>query len=260
MIERPDKVVPNYIWNTIYRTWDQASESAKVLGSDGGLVSDRWFQRITQQLVDYRDEIGKYGVAMSPRPSNLPLVCAMTNSNSILDFGGSSGWCWDYLQNSVSNHRINSYVVIETGEVVNYMSASGLHKKPVEYKTISDSINACDLLYCNSVLQYFSSNAPLISLVGRTTPEYILLEDLIAKGEDDFYTVQTYYNSGIPYRFIGLTKLLSELFDQGYTELARYPYASPILGAIKPLEMDNFPKENQARYSISILFQKTKKK
>lgn len=253
-------MVSNYIWNGIYRSWDQASEAAKVIGAGGGLASDPWFQRITQQLLDYRDEIGKYGVAMPPRPSNLPLVCAMTSPYAIIDFGGSSGWCWDYLQNSVSNHRINSYVVIETGEVVNYMSASGLHKKPVEYKTISDSINACDLLYCNSDLQYFSSNAPLISLVGRTTPEYILLEDLIAKGEDDFITVQTYYNSGIPYRFIGLTKLLSELFDQGYTELARYPYASPILGVIKPLEMDNFPQENQNRYSLSILLRKSKAK
>jgi len=250
MIERSDKMVSNYIWNGIYRSWDQASEAAKVIGTGGGLASDRWFQRVTQQLLDYRDEIGKYGVAMPPRPSNLPLVCAMTNSHVILDFGGSSGWCWDYLHNSLPNRKINSYIVIETEEVVNYMSASGLHNKPVEYKTISDLINACDLLYCNSVLQYFSSNAPLISLVERTTPEYILLEDLIAKGEDDFYTVQTYYKSGMPYRFIGLTKLLSELFDQGYTELARYPYASPILGVIKPLEMGNFPQEKQNRYSL----------
>jgi putative methyltransferase (TIGR04325 family) len=209
--------------------------------------------------MDYRDEINKYGVAMPPRPSNLPLVCAMINARSILDFGGSSGWCWDYLYNSLPNQNIESYIIIETAEVVSYMGTSRLHNKPVEYKTLCDSINSCDLIYCNSVLQYFSSNAPLIELVERTAPKYIFLEDLIAKREDDFLTVQTYYNSGIPYRFIGITKLLSELFDQGYTELARCPYASPILGVIKPLEMGNFPKENQVRYTLSILLQKNKK-
>jgi len=257
MIEPPTKEVQSYIWNGIYPTWDAAGEAAKALGTGGG---DRWFKRITQQLLDYRNEFSQYGVAMPPRPSNLPLVCAMTNPNAILDLGGSSGWCWDYLQNSVPNNSINSYGVIETEEVVNYMTGAGLHNKPVEYKTINGSINSCDLLYCNSVLQYFGSNASLMSLIERTTPEYVLLEDLIAKGEEDFYTVQTYYNSGIPYRFLGLAKLLSELLRQRYTEIARYPYASPVLGEIKPFEMSNFPQEKQLRYSLSILLQKTKAK
>ncbi len=260
MIERSDKMASNYIWNGIYRSWDQASEAAKVIGTGGGLASDRWFQRITQQLLDYRNEIGKYGVAMPPRPSNLPSVCAMTSPYAIIDFGGSSGWCWDYLKNSLSNHRINSYIVIETQEVVNYMAASNLHNKPVQYKTINDSIKVCDLLYCNSVLQYFASNAPLINLIERTTPEYILLDDIVANSKDDFYTVQNYINSGIPYRFIGLSKLQCELLDHGYVEQFRCPYASPILGVIKPLEMGNFPQEKQNRYSLSILLRKRKVK
>jgi putative methyltransferase (TIGR04325 family) len=260
MIEQSDKMMSNYIWNGIYPSWDKANEAAKVIATGGGLAGDRWFQRITQQLLDYRDEIGKYGVAMPPRPSNLPLVCAMTSPYAIIDFGGSSGWVWDYLKNSLPNQKINSYVVIETAEVVNYMSESGIHDKPVEYKTISDSIKVCDLLYCNSVLQYFASNAPLISLIERITPEYILLEDLVANGEDDFYTVQNYFNSGIPYRFIGLARLLNELLDYGYVEQFRCPYVSPILGAIKPLEMSNFPQEKQNRYSLSILLRKSKVK
>jgi putative methyltransferase (TIGR04325 family) len=259
MIEQPAKQASNYTWNGICPTWDAAGEVAKALGT-GEWGGDRWFKRITQQLLDYRNEFREYGVAMPPRPSSLSLVCAMTNPNAILDWGGSSGWCWDYLQNSAPNNSINSYGVIETEEVVKYMNRAGLHNNSVEYKTINDSINSCDLLYCNSVLQYFGSNAPLMSLIERTTPEYVLLEDLIAMGEEDFYTVQTYYNSGIPYRFLGLAKLLSELLCQGYTEIVRYPYASPILGVIKPFEMGNFPQEKQVRYSLSILLQKAKVK
>ncbi|CAN4273559.1 Putative methyltransferase, LIC12133 family [Methylophilaceae bacterium] len=256
MSERPDKIASNFIWNGTYLSWDQACEAAKVIGTGSGPSSDRWFKRITQQLLDYRDEFGEYGVAMPPRPSNLPLVCAMTKPYAIIDFGGSSGWCWDYLHNSVSSHRIESYVVIETEEVVNYMCESGLHNMRVKYKTINDSIKACDLLYCNSVLQYFASNATLISLINRTNPKYILLEDLVANGDDDFYTVQTYYEFGMPYRFIGLTNLLNELKEQGYAQLSSHPYASPILGAIKPFNMGNFPTDKQIHYSLSILLKR----
>lgn len=260
MTEVPDKKSLNYIWHGVYLTWEHAIYAGQLIGKDGGLASDQWFKRITQQLIDYRDELFNHRVGMPPRPSNLPLVCAMISPNSIIDFGGSSGWCWDYLQNSVINHNIESYVVIETQEVVNYMATSNLHNKSVQYKTINDSIKECDILYCNSVLQYFASNAPLINLIERTTPEYILLDDLVANGKDDFYTVQNYINSGIPYRFIGLTNLLCELLDHGYVEQFRCPYASPILGAIKPLDMGNFPQENQNRYSLSILLRKSKAK
>jgi putative methyltransferase (TIGR04325 family) len=260
MIEQTPKGDQSYIWNGIHPTWNAACDAAEAMCVGGGYSSDRWLQRITQQLLDYRSELRQYGIAMPPRPSNLPLVCAMTNPNKILDFGGSSGWCWDYLQNSAPNHRVNLFGVVETEDVVKYMNKSELHNAPVKYTTIDDLINSCDLLYSNSVLQYFGSNASLLSLIEETDPEYILLEDLIAKDKDDFFSVQAFYNSGIPYRFIGLKKLLSELSYSGYIEIARYPYASPILGVIKPFEMGNFPREKQLRYSLSILLQRTKTK
>lgn len=246
---------PNYIWKGVYPTWEDTCKAAQAIGGRG-LGGGRWFQRITQQIVDYRDELRQYGIAMPPRPSNLPLVCAMTNPSAIVDFGGSSGCCWDYLQNTLPKHRISSYVVVETDEVVDYMKNSGIHNAPVNYRSLNDPLDSCDLLYCNSVLQYFGSNAPLLSLIERTTPKIILLEDVIAKGEEDFFSVQSYYDSAIPYRFIGLYKLLKELSHSGYIELARYPYASPIFGVIKPLEMGNFPESKQLRYSSSILLKK----
>jgi putative methyltransferase (TIGR04325 family) len=255
VINQLPKSVPTYIWKNTYPSWDAACEAAKSLG-EGGYGGDRWLQRITQQLSDYRKELKKYGIAMSPRPSNLPLICGMATPSAIVDFGGSSGWCWDYLQNSLPKHNVTSYCVVETEGVVNYMTRSGLHTSPVKYQRLNDSNNSCDILYCNSVLQYFGSNAPLLSLIERTKPEYILLDDLIAKGEEDFFTVQTYYDSDIPYRFVGLSKLLNQLTHAGYKELVRFPYASPIFGAIKPFEMGNFPEEKQQRYSLSVILSK----
>jgi putative methyltransferase (TIGR04325 family) len=246
---------PDYIWKDSYPTWEDACNAAKAIGGEG-LSGERWFQRITQQISDYRGEFRDYGIAMPPRPSNLPLVCAMSDPTSIVDFGGSSGWCWDYVQNSLPKNRVSSYVVVETDEVVNYMKKLGIHNSPVNYLSLKESLDACDLLYCNSVLQYFGSNASLLFLIERTTPQFILLEDLVVKGEDDFFSVQSFRGSAIPYRFLGLNKLLKELSSSGYKELVRYPYASPVLGVIKPLQMGNFPEAKQLRYSQSILLKK----
>lgn len=255
MAKREQAMVPDHIWNGIYPTWEDACKASSAVGG-AGLGGERWLQRITQQISDYRNEFQQYGIAMPPRPTNLPLICATTHPRSIVDFGGSSGWCWDYLQNSLPKNTVSSYRIVETAEVVNYMKMSGLHSTPVDYVSWSDLSSSCNLLYCNSVLQYFGSNASLLSLIERTVPEFILLEDVVGKGEDDFFSLQSYYDSALPFRFIGLGKLCKELQMCGYTESVRYPYAAPIRGVVKPFEMGNFPEEMQLRFTSSILFRR----
>lgn len=255
VVSRLQKGAPDYIWKDIYPTWEEACIAAKAIGGEG-LGGERWMRRITRQISDYRDEFRQYGIAMPPRPSNLPLVCAMTTPSTIVDFGGSSGWCLDFLRNTLPAHRVPSYVVVETDEVVSYMKKSGIHDASVNYLSLKDSLDPCDLLYCNSVLQYFGSNMPLLSLIERTAPQFILLEDLVVKDEDDFFSVQSFRGSAIPYRFLGLHKLLRELSNSGYVELVRCPYASPVFGVITPFEMGNFPEAKQLRYSSSILLKK----
>jgi len=244
------------IWEGEFPTWQLARLAAASIGGEG-LVGDKWFQRITQQLTDYRDEFRVHGIAMPPRPCNLAAVCALTAPSSIVDFGGSSGWCWDYLQNTLINHTVSSYTVVETDEVVEYMKCADLHQDPVMYKTAREPLGIVDLLYCNSVLQYFESNEPFLSLVECSLPKFILLEDLVAKGEKDFFTIQLFRGSAIPYRFLGLELLLRALADIGYVELARYPYASPVNGVIAPIAMSNFPQAMQLRYSSSVLLKQS---
>lgn len=256
MVSQLQKAAPDYIWKDIYPTWGEACKAARAVGGEG-LGGERWFQRITQQITDYRNEFRQYGIAMPPRPCNLPLVCAMTAPSTVVDLGGSSGWCWDYLRNSLPSHNISSYVIVEIESVARHMQDSGLHDRPVHYRTMDDLFDHCDLLYCNSVMQYFESNAPLISLAERATPDFIFLEDIMAKGEEDFFTTQSFYNSAIPYRFIGLNKLLQDMASLGYQESFICPYASPVLGVIKPFDMENFPEDKRLRYSLSIFLSKS---
>lgn len=257
MTDKREKTAPTDIWSGLFDTWDQACKAAPR-GAQGPVFDDdRWRERITRQLAEYRDEYREYGIAPPPRPSNLPWVCAMTSARSIVDFGGSSGWCWDYLQQSLPGHAISSYVVVELQSIVDYMTQSGLHVAPVTYKTITDSLEPCDLIYSNSVLQYFESNAPLLQLVERTHPEYILLEDIVGKGDRDVFSLQEYYGSRIPQRFIGVQTLIRALHLLGYRVLLKIPYSSPVLGVMGPLPMENFPKEKQIRYAVSLLLKKS---
>jgi putative methyltransferase (TIGR04325 family) len=245
------------IWNGPYQTWDEACSAAKSHNiAQPAFASERWLQRIKQQLLDYRNEFKQYAIAVPPRPSNLPWVVALASAHSIVDFGGSSGWAMDYLQNTLTTHKINSYTIVELESVVEYMQNSGLHGDVVNYQTLDNPLEPSDLLYCNSVLQYFESNATLLSLIESTTPEYIFLEDLYAKGEKNFFGTQNYYDQAMPVKFIGLGELLMELSPLGYQPLLQCPYSSPIHGVIKPLPMENYPETFQLHYSLSILLKK----
>lgn len=169
VVNQSDKKALNFIWDGLYTTWETACDRAKSTKNmgGGGLNSSRWLKRITKQLSDYKNEFRKYGMAIPPRPCNLPLICAITNPRTIIDFGGSSGWSWEYLKNSLPKNRIDSYCIIETKKVVDYMEMLGVHKAPVIYKTHDDEKGCCDLLYSNSVLQYLKSNDLLLYITKK---------------------------------------------------------------------------------------------
>jgi putative methyltransferase (TIGR04325 family) len=245
---------PGLVWNGPYMTWDKACIAAPDRGD--AFLSTRWLERIVQQLQEFRNTLKMKGVALPPRPCNLPLVCSLTRSRSIVDFGGSSGWGYDYLSSILANAEISSYVIVEIEHIVEYMKRSSLHSMPVEYKTIKEPMSPCDLLYCNSVLQYFESNASFVKLIKKVRPRYILLDDLVANGVADFFATQNYYETAIPYRFLGIETLLSDLSAVGYELLSSEPYASPILGAIQELPMENFPESFRLRHTLSAAFRR----
>jgi putative methyltransferase (TIGR04325 family) len=242
----------NYIWDGIYHSFDEACKNS----GDFTFGIDIWLEKIANQLHDYRDKIKQYNIAMPPRYSNLLQISGISKPNIIIDYGGSSGWCWDYLKNSIPNNNVKSYVVIETNDVVNFMINSGLQKKPVEFTTIDKFSGYCDLLYSNSALQYSESNKEFISLIASASPKYILLDDLVAIGKSDFFTVQNFYNYKIPYRFIGLTTLLNEILGHGYVEIIRSPYVTTNFERTITYEMANFPKQMRLQHSLSILLGK----
>lgn len=257
MSERAPQLPSGNIWNGVYATWPEACGAAARASQAGAAFdSERWRQRITRQLLDYRAQVQRDGAALPPRPCNLPLVCALTTPASVIDLGGSSGWCWEYLEDSLRLHSIRSYVVLEIAPVVEHMIGAALHGPAVSFQTVDGPLESCDLLYSNSMLQYLESNELLLDVIERSAPAHVFLEDLLAQGKDDVFSVQTYYDRAIPCRFLGLHRLIAELGALGYRERVRTPYASAVLGEIKPLPMDNLPEKSRLRYGFSILFER----
>jgi putative methyltransferase (TIGR04325 family) len=244
------------VWEGVFDSWEEACQTSAT--PEGGFSTDRWLRRMTDQLTQYRQEYGTHGVALPPRPTNLPWVCAITRPRILVDFGGSSGWCWDYLRHTVADPTIEAYVIVETVRVVEHMEQSGLHTAPVSYVTAASVLPRCDLLYCNSVLPYFGSNAEFLDVVERTDPAHVLLDDLLANAEHDTYSRQRYYDLAMPHRFIGLRQLTSELQELGYRTYINTPHPSPILGVFQPLPMENLPATHRIRYASSVLFGKVR--
>ncbi len=237
------------IWQGVFASWKEACHAADSV--EATFAGDRWLQRMTEQLRDYRSaQCG--GVAPPPRPTNLPWLAAMTSPHCIVDFGGASGWCFDYLVNVIPSLSMASYIVVETPRVVAFMQASGLQEAPVTFVEAGQAHGRCDILYCNSVLQYFPTNAPVIDLIARTQPSHVLLDDLLAAPDDDWFSTQCNYDVTIPHRFIGLNRILRDLDEVGYDLRLCAPHQSPIRGLVGALPMTNLPAALRIRQASSV--------
>ena len=94
-------------------------------------------------------------------------------------------------------------------------------------------ISRTDILYSNSVLQYFEDHSAFSKLVSYLSPKYILLDDFQTSTGEAFYTLQNYYGTRIPYYFSNLVDILKTCGDLGYELLVNYDYASPIAPTIE---------------------------
>jgi putative methyltransferase (TIGR04325 family) len=248
----------NYLWRGPYLSWGEAEEAISIEGvREANFESSQWISRIISQLQSYRNETQQYGNALPPRPCNLPMIHSIIGSKKIIDYGGSSGWAWEYLKNSIPNPQVESYTVIELTEIANRLRAYGLHQDKVfNYKTIDSEFEYCDLLYANSILQYQKDNSELVKLIHKTNPSYIFLEDVYCVDNREFFGLQKYYGEEFITRFSDFKKISEDLNKFGYELILKCPYSSPINGVHSHLPMENFPSDFRLRFSTSTLYRR----
>ena len=250
MVNNPEKTSP--IWEGMYQTWQEATAVGK------GFSGQRWLKRIVQQLEDYNKDRKLHGnLALPPRPCSLPMLCGLTNPNSIVDFGGSSGWEWYYIKQCIPNLTVRKYDIIEIDTVCKYFNNSNYHyDQPVKYFTYQDFSGNCDILYTNSTLQYILEDSIYFDLLVKTKPEYLLIEDFLGGNFSDYYSSQKYYDDKIPVKFRNQKNFINNIKDLSFALLLSKDYITTTRGKIQPFPMSNIPASKRVKYAKTLLFKK----
>jgi len=251
MVDKSPKKTPP-VWEGVYQTWHEATSMGE------GFSSQRWLKRIVQQLEDYHKDRKIHGnLVLPPRPSSLPILCSLTNPDSIVDFGGSSGWVWYYMKECIPNLSIKKYDIIENDEICQYFTNLNYHvDQPISYFTYQNFAGNCDILYTNSTLQYIKDDKIFFRLIENTKSKYLLVEDFLGGDFDDFFSTQIYFDDRISVKFRNRENFISDIRNLSFELLLSKDYITSTRGKIQPFPMSNLPEKNRVRYGETFLFKR----
>lgn len=238
------------IWEGVFQNYEEVKKKGN------GFSSHTWRNRIVKQLVDFRKLSSENEIVLPPRSTDLPLLQSITASKSIVDFGGSSGWNYEFLKHSSLHCKIQKYLIIEIEKIVEWMKSREFHNKPVKFATHLDKNQKFDILYSNSALQYVYNDNIFIRVIKSTSPGWILLEDFLGGDFQDFFSIQNFYDDKIPVKFRNVNSFIKKISDIGYKLHFRKKYPSVINGIQQDLPMDSLPEDYRVKNGINFLFKK----
>jgi putative methyltransferase (TIGR04325 family) len=240
----------NYVWSGIFEDLDGMSFKEMP-----AFISERWLSQINTQLLEYRNGNDQ----PPPRFSELPVIAAISEVKSILDFGGSSGWAYYYLMKTCCafTKQIKKYSIYELPKLCEYFNVNQTHSDALKYISNPNEIVHHDLLYSNSMIQYMPNEDDLIKSIRNSTPLYIVFENFLGGAFKDFYTEQNYYEYKIAVKFRNTTNFISLIENLGYELIVNKIYLEPIRGVINKFDMENFPKNLRVDYGKTLIFKKT---
>jgi putative methyltransferase (TIGR04325 family) len=223
-----------YIWQFKFdnysEAWTKKDEFNHSLQQNqlGGFDSLEWQAKQLEMLEIALD-------SKLPRPSTITEFLLREKFENIIDIGGGPGWIWAYLIKTNLTENL-SYFNLELASsrlAFDYLTKDLPRMKFVELEDLSEIKSAKNLLYANSVLQYFESNSELLKLIQLTDPSCIILDD-IAGAEDEFYSLQNYYGYLQINRFANIQKTIEEISQLGYSLLIRKPYDKKFSSKMTP--------------------------
>lgn len=221
-------------WRGPFASWEAAEDAASVSWSlkPGSLFdSQAWLRRQLQfrESIDVGE--ASFGVSPLPRSSTLPLLVQGISPPRIVDLGGGSGWVLDLLRRSALT--VSEYVVIDRPDVCAFFrqreDASRRFVSFDTWETLPPGETPCDIVYCNSALQYSKSNRLLLELVQTLQPQWVLLDDTLVSGRGgrDTFAVQLNSDNPEPVRCLSVGSLAEELASIGLDLVWRMPFAQP---------------------------------
>ena len=242
-----------FVWETVFHN----EEDVNTMGSMA-FNSERWLKQLLRQLIEYKDSKDN----LPPRASDLPVISNALDASSILDFGGSNGWSFEYISRSCPEYfkSIKKFVVYEEKNVCQYFEKNNLHDLPLIYSNNPETIGTVEIFYSNSTIQYLLDENLLNKCIQKSNPSLILFENVLCGDFQDYYTLQNYYEYKIPVKFRSKKNFIHNLEKLGYELKLLKVYPEPIRGIIGKFDMSNFPKDLRVDYGLTMIFEKVSKK
>ena len=243
------------VFQGYFSNWSSACKSANDLRGNNLIEpfdSTRWMARQREMLELARS--GKYA-----RPTNLPLLSSSLMAEYIVDLGGGSGWTSELLT-KLKSVKTN-YIVLEIPSVCEEFSKDFTSNSRVTFFSVmSDApkqmISSTDVLYSNSVIQYFEDDSNLMELVSFLSPKYILLDDFQSSTGDTFYSLQNYYGVFMPYRFMNFQDIKIACERLGYELIFKSEYPNPIAAGMAATVQGAGYSVSEIGPALSLLFKK----
>ncbi len=229
------KESPLTIWSGCFSSWaevlDAAMEITRANVNATGFDSHRWLSRQREMLVSARN-------GQTPRHTNLPLFAAGWSPETIIDFGGGSGWAYEILAGP-TKCELKKFIIIEQEAITQAFCNEFPTDEKVKFFSHANSLEAQAqglnvLFYTNSALQYLPDNSFLLELLGRLQPKMILFDDFQTAAEAEFFCLQHYYGDVIPCRLSCVEELELDLASLGYTLVGEWIYPKSFGGGLEP--------------------------
>jgi putative methyltransferase (TIGR04325 family) len=252
-----------YIWEGVYKTFEDALKDTTGSGFSGNTYQERSLAAANECLValDSNEPIPNFH---KQRSNFLPVVVAMAMGNkidsdstlTILDFGGGLGIGYMVLKESMSNNiKSVDYAIIEVPEVCS-VGKTLFKKNEIKYQDSILPFQEFDIIYASSVIQYIEDWQALLIKFSDLKPQFILLSDVFAGTIESFVSLQNYYGSRIPHWFLNLDDLVNCFSDVGYQLIMKSYATSRRLDHEDIIPMSNFPKRNQLKMTLHLLFKR----
>ncbi len=239
----------NFTWSGVYAKLENLPQEVMP-----AFISERWLNQIQAQLEEYKDSSN----TPAPRASELPVLAPLLDASSILDFGGSSGWAYEYLKKTcpIYANKIKRYSIYELQKLSEYFIGKNLHPIQVTYLSKPDEINHHEIFYTNSMIQYMLNDVELLKCIRNSDPLIIVFENFLGGDFDKYYSEQIYYEHKIPVLFRNYNEFVRLIENLGYQLIISKIYSEPIRGVIKKFNMDNFPEKLRIDYGKTLIFKK----
>jgi putative methyltransferase (TIGR04325 family) len=199
----------NYIFQESFPTYERALEFCTGKNINKSFPAEIWKAR---QLEFLR----KAKLGLSPRVESITKILESERDLSIVDFGGGSGWLFQYL--GTLGFKSNCLMIVETEE-----SISWFKEKDSDFFWITNNAffhfeltGDKNVFYSNSCIQYLGNLEAFFEEILTKSWSYLILEDVPNLETQDCWTCQNYYGYMSPYHFFKKDNLISLIESHGF--------------------------------------------